>query len=190
MGRIMFRHALLPTLLLGTVLLGAQQPEPEGSPGITGLEASVVGDAVHVSFTLEGAFGGELLERIESGLPTGYLYRLQLLRDRKRWWDHRLVETRVEVLAMFNAVTREYLVNTKQNGKLVESRVARNVEELEAALTRVEELPAFHLGGASRDGRLLVKARAELGARTVFAFIPTSVRTGWAESEKFRAAPR
>jgi hypothetical protein len=186
----MTRPALLTSAALA-VLLSLPAPAAANEvPQIAELQIALAGDTAHVSLRLEGAFGPEVLERIESGLPTGFRYRLQLQRDRKRWWDARLLETRVEVLAMFNAVTREYLVNTKQNGKLVESRVARNVEELEAALTRVEELPAFHLGGASRDGRLLVKARAELGARTVFAFIPTSVRTGWAESEKFRAAPR
>jgi hypothetical protein len=181
----MTRPALLTSAALA-VLLSLPAPAAANEvPQIAELQIALAGDTAHVSLRLEGAFGPEVLERIESGLPTGFRYRLQLQRDRKRWWDARLLETRVEVLAMFNAVTREYLVNTKQNGKLVESRIARTVPELEAALTRIERLPAFSLATVRPGSRLLVKAQAELGARTVLSFIPTSVQTDWTESRKF-----
>lgn len=183
------RLAPISALALALLLLVAP-PQAAATPGITELELRIAGEAAHVTLHLDGAFGPDVLERIESGLPTGFVYRLQLLRDRKRWWDHKLVETRVEVLAMFNAVTREYLVNTKQNGKLVESQMARSVGELEAALTQIHDLPAFQLAGVPPGTRVLVKAQAELGARTVFSFIPTSVRTGWTESEKLYMPPR
>ena len=68
----------------------------------------------------------ETRERIESGLPTGFIYELELARDRKRWWDDGLARARLEVVAMYNAVTREYLVNTKQDGKLIDSRTVRD----------------------------------------------------------------
>ena len=87
---------------------------------------------------------------------------------------------------MFNAVAKEYLVNTKQDGKLIESRLARTVPELEAAMTRFDHFPLFELRRAPAGVRLLIKAQATLGARTVLSFIPTHVTTGWVESQKFR----
>ena len=87
---------------------------------------------------------------------------------------------------MYNAVSQEYLVNFKREGKLVESRLVRHLPELEAAMTRFERVPVFRLDDDER-GRLLVKARAELGSRTLLSFIPVNVTTDWAESRKFRA---
>jgi len=92
-------------------------------------------------------------------------------------------------VAMFNAVTREYLVNFKLDGRLIESRQLREVGELEDALTRVELLPVFELGEVNTDWRLLVAVRAELGSSTILSIIPTHLRTEWSESRKFRPPP-
>ena len=86
---------------------------------------------------------------------------------------------------MYNAISQEYLVNFKRDGKLVESRLARSRGDLEAAMTRFEHLPLFPVAELG-DARFLVKARAELGSRTVLSFIPVHDTTDWAESRKFR----
>ena len=90
---------------------------------------------------------------------------------------------------MYNAVSQEYLVNFKRDGKLVESRLARSRPELESAMTRFERVPLFAAADLrGGDGsRFLVKARCELGTRTWLAFIPLHVDTDWAQSRKFRA---
>jgi hypothetical protein len=87
---------------------------------------------------------------------------------------------------MYDAVSREYLVNRKLDGKLVESRTVSDVADLERELTRVDALPAFHLDGLPRSWRLLVRVRAELGSRTILSIIPATVQTDWSESRKFR----
>jgi hypothetical protein len=142
-----------------------------------------------VSWVLVDGFGAPLRDRIESGLPTGVVYELELFKDRKRWWDRSLAHAELQVVAMYNAVTREYLVNFKLDGRLIESRQVHDLAALEAAMTTVEGLPAFSLEGAPRDRRLLVRVRAELGSRTVLGFIPTLAVTEWAESGKFRPLP-
>jgi hypothetical protein len=90
---------------------------------------------------------------------------------------------------MYNAISQEYLVNFKRDGKLVESRLARNRPELESAMTRFERVPLFtvaDLRGGPRS-RFLLKARCELGTKTWLYFIPLHVETDWAQSRKFRA---
>ncbi|HKI85713.1 MAG TPA: DUF4390 domain-containing protein [Thermoanaerobaculia bacterium] len=142
---------------------------------------------VVVGFDLENAFTKQFVDRIQSGLPTSLTYDIQLHRDHIRWWDHKLMSTSLRVVAMYNAVTREYLVNYKQNGKLVESRVVHSVQELKAAMTHVSGLHAFMLDDLPHDWRLLVKVQAELGSRTILSLIPVTVTTDWADSNKFRA---
>jgi len=157
-----------------------------GDAAITRPGVEVEGNRALVSFVLEGAIDDTFLERVHSGLPTGFLYRLELLKDRKRWYDRPLAETTLQVVAMYDAVSREYLVNRKLGGKLVDSRIVGDLPSLERELTRVDALPAFHLDGLPRSWRLLVRVRAEMGSRTILSIIPAKVQTDWNESRKFR----
>lgn len=142
---------------------------------------------VVLSFDLVGAFTDELFEQIQTGLATGFTYQFNLLRDHLRWADNRIDTSELQVVAMYNAVTREYLINFKQDGKLVDSRIARDRDELERAMTRIESIPTFVLGhDLNPDKRYLIKARAKLGSRTVMLLIPTRIETDWVTTRKFR----
>lgn len=169
---------LLALLAPGAVLADAR---------IRGLAAQVDGHRVLLDFRLEDGFDTEVVERAKSGLPTSFTYEFELLIDRKRWLDRPLDRGSLQVTAMFDAVAGEYLVNYKLDGKLVESRMVRSLEELERAMTRFEGLPAFTLEPLSRRWRLLVKVRGVLGSRTLFSLIPARLATDWQESGKFSA---
>ncbi len=123
---------------------------------------------------------------MDSGLPTPILYKFELSRDRKRWWDQKLKTATLEVVAIYDAVTRDYTVNYKLDDKLIESRTVRERKALEEAMTTIDQLPVFSLAGLSAEGRLLVKIAAEMGSRTILSFIPVTINTDWRESPKFR----
>ena len=171
------------------VALALATPAAAAEARIDGVSVAVEGRRAQVSFALIDGFDHGLRERIQSGLPTGVVYEIELFKDRKRWWDRSLESAELQVVAMYNAVTREYLVNFKLDGRLIESRQVHDLAALETAMTRVEGLSAFSLEKAPRDRRLLVRVRAELGSSTVLAFIPTLLVTDWAESPKFRPLP-
>ena len=170
-----------PNLLLLGLLLA-----PPGDPAIEDLRVTVDGGQVLVGFHLANGLDADTRERIDSGLPTSFIYELELKRDRKHWWDHGLDATILEVVAMYNAVTREYLVNTKQGGKLIESRTVRDAEELERAMTVFESFPAFTLEADPDNSRFLVRVRVDLGPGAVLGFIPYQRSTDWIESNKVR----
>jgi hypothetical protein len=159
---------------------------------IEGLAVTIEGTQVLAGFRLEDGFSRKLSERLESGLPTAIVYRLELQRDRKRWYDRRLAGVSLEVVALYDAVTRETTVNFKLDDKLVESRTVRDRAAVAEAMTRIGPLPVFSLDGLAGRFRLLVKVRAELGSRMILSFIPSAITTDWAESRKFRlpAVPR
>lgn len=171
---------LWPALLL--VGLAAAGPR---APAIRDLSIALDGVQVLVSFQLEHSFTADLVERIESGLPSGFVYELELARDRQ-WWDATLASSRVEVVAMYNAVTHEFLVNTKQDGKLLDSRTLTERAELERAMTRFNALAAFTLDDPSPRERYLVRTRVELAPGSVLGFIPVRRTTSWVESNKVR----
>jgi hypothetical protein len=167
-------------LLLGLLATVPSQPE------IRDLSIAASGGQVLVSFRLEQGLTAEVRERIESGLPTSLVYELELLRDRKRWWDRGVETSRVEVVAMYNAVTHEYLVNTKHDGRLIGSSTVREIDELERTMTELAAFPAFEVAPESDRTRYLVRARVGLGAGTFLGFIPYQRSTSWVESNKVR----
>jgi len=140
------------------------------------------GNQITATFRLEEAFDDQLVRRIESGLPSGFEFKFRLVRTHARWFDNTLQETDLQVLAMYNAVNREYLVNFKQNGKLTGSRMVRDLEELEAAMTRFENLVVFSIDPQLAEPRLVVRLRAVLGSHNILAFIPTKTTSEWVEA--------
>jgi hypothetical protein len=174
----------LLVLFLSALLFPA---EARAEARIAGLDVALDGGQVEASVVLTGAFDRRFAERLESGLPTAILYRFELHKDRKRWYDRRLDEATLEVVAMYDAVERRYNLHYKLDGELVESRTVQDRQALEEAMTRVQAMPIFPLEGLPRGWRLLVKARAELGSRTILLLIPDAITTDWAESRKFRA---
>jgi hypothetical protein len=157
---------------------------------ISDFQVTVDGDRALVSLKLEHAFTSRLWERVDSGLPTSILYHFQLEKDRKRWYDRQLKESTYEVVATFDAVSKQYTVNFKLDGQLVESRTVHDRNVLAGAMTRLAALPVFALDRPPEPWRLLIKARAELGSKTVLSLIPITVTTEWVESRKFRVPAR
>ncbi|HSM14820.1 MAG TPA: DUF4390 domain-containing protein [Thermoanaerobaculia bacterium] len=174
---------LAPALLLAGLLAA---PAAAAEPAVRDLSIALDGVQVLASLRLADAFGPEIRERIDSGLPTGIVYEIELLRDRKRWWDESLDSTRLEVVAMYNAVTHEYLVNTKLKGRLIDSRTVREREALERLMTRFIAVPVFVIRDAAPRERYLIKVRAELGAGDLLGIVPIERATEWTESNKVR----
>lgn len=172
------------TVVLWLLVLAASTQADD--PRIQELRISREGDRVLASFGLAGAFDQRLESRLESGLPTSILYRLELHRDRKRWYDRRLEENTLEVVAVYDAVARTYTIHYKLDDKLVESRTVRERQEVRDAMTRIGPLPVFSLERVKGRGRILIKVRAELGSRTLLSFIPVTIATDWGDSNKLR----
>lgn len=177
--RVFYRGLTLA--LLSSSALGAE-------PHLSEVRVALEDRNLEVSFELLEAFSDETLERIRTGLPTGFVYQFRLDRDRKRWFDASLAKSTLQVVAMYNAVTAEYLVNYKLDGELIESRVVRERLDLELALTRLAGVPVFNLENIKTRDRILVRAQADLGSKTGFLFLPTRITTGWHRSRKFRAS--
>ena len=146
---------------------------------IDDLQARLNGDSVEASFRLEGAFDDDFRRRLASGLPTEIIYRFVLEQPRRRWLNKGVGSSSLQVVAMYNAITGEYLVNFKKDGNLVESRVERDEEQLRNAMMSFESVGVFTPVSAEK-GRLQLRVRAELGTSTFLAFIPRTLATDWA----------
>lgn len=180
----------LPFLLLVAiaawfVLPGDVEGNAAGDAEIGELSARIQSARLFASFRLDHALGDDFQRKVRSGLPTDIVYVFELRRPRRSWWDATVARSRMQVVAMYNATTDEYLVNFKHDGELVSSRSVREADEVRAALTRLDDVFVFHLADRPQSERLHLRVRAELGTKTWLAFIPRSLETDWVATQAF-----
>jgi len=172
------RLPVILSLLLALPAAAAKPPNPE----IANLTATAAGGKVSVRFTLEGAFrNGELVQALQSGLPTSFTYVVEIFRDRPNWFDSGVGRSRVEVICTFNSLTREYLLNYRRDKHLVRSETFTDLAALVRRMTSIEEPDLFEIG-TRRPYKLKVRVKADLMRGWLMYVIPWEVSTRWRES--------
>jgi hypothetical protein len=149
---------------------------------IENLQATAANGKVSVRFSLAGAFAnGEMVEALQSGLPTSFTYVVEIFRDRPNWFDDGLARARIEVICTFNSVTREYLLNYRRDDRLVRSETFTDLAALERSMTTVDEMDLFDIG-RRKPYKLKVRAKADLMRGWLMYVIPWEVSTRWRET--------
>lgn len=120
------------------------------------------------------------MKALLSGLPTSFRYTIDIYRDRPSWFDDGIARSRVEVIATFNSVTREFLLNYRRDKLLVRSETFTDVALLERRMTSIVE-PNLFESGRWRPNKLKVRVRADLSRSFVLYVIPWETSTRWRE---------
>ena len=174
--------------LLFAVLFLSASSLRAADPGIEKLAATAQNGKVSVRFQLAGAFGnGEMVDALQSGIPTSFTYEVEIFRDRPNWFDEGIARARIEVICTFNSVTREYLLNYRRDRKLVRSETFTDLASLQRRMTTIEEPDLFEIG-RRKPYKLKVRARADLMHGLVFYVVPWEVSTRWREA-RVKVAP-
>ncbi len=150
-----------------------------GDPHIENLGATAAGGKVSVRFALIGAFQRpQLLEGLQSGVPTSFTYTVEIYRDRPNWFDEGIARARIEVICTFNSVTREYLLNYRRDRRLVRSETFSDLTALQQRMTTIDEPRLFEI--ANRPPyKLKVRVKADLMRGWLLYFIPWEISTRW-----------
>jgi hypothetical protein len=150
-------------------------------PRIENLSAVAANGKVSVHFDLADAFrNGEMVQALQSGLPTSFTYEVEIYRDRPNWFDESLGRSRIEVICTLNSVTREYLLNYRRDRKLVRSETFSDLPTLQIRMTTIDERDLFDIG-SRRPYKLKVRARADLMRSWRFYVVPWEITTRWRE---------
>jgi hypothetical protein len=156
-----FRFSLLSLVLAFAVTARAADPKIEG------LSAGATHGKVTVRFSLANVFtNDEIVQAMQSGLPTSFTYEIEIFRDRPYW---------------LNSVTREYLLNYRRDRKLVRSETFTDIRMLERAMTAIVEPDLFDIGNR-KPYKLKVRVRADLMRGWVLYVVPWEVSTRWREA--------
>jgi len=172
------RFASLSLLFLIAAIPLAAAPTPK----IETLTATAANGKVSVRFSMTGAFAdGEMIESLQSGLPTSFTYVVEIFRDRPNWFDDGIARARIEVICTFNSVTREYLLNHRRDDRLVRSETFSDLAALERSMTTIDETNLFDVG-RRKPYKLKVRAKADLMRGWVLWVIPWDTSTRWRET--------
>lgn len=153
-----------------------------GDARIENLSATAAKGEVSVRFSLANAFhNGQTVQALESGMPTSFTYIIEIFRDRPNWFDEGVGRSRIEVIATFNSVTREYLLNYRRDRKLVRSETFSDLDTLKRGMTTIDEPNLFAIG-KRRPYKLKVRAKADLMRGWLLYVIPWEISTRWKEA--------
>lgn len=168
-------RSLAISLFLYLVAAGGFAADPK----IDKLAATSANGKVSAHFTLLNAFDrDEIVQGLQSGVPTSFAYIIEVYRDRPNWFDEGIDRSRIEVIATFNSVTREYLMNYRRDRKLVRSETFTDLETLEKRMTTIDESDLFDVGGR-RPYKLRLRVKADLMRGWALYFIPWNFSTRW-----------
>ena len=166
-------RALAVSLLLAIPAIAS------ADPAIDHLSATAANGKVSVGFVLERGFEREeIVQGLQSGVPTSFTYIVEIYRDRPNWFDEGIARSRIEVIATFNSVTREYLMNYRRDRRLVRSETFSDLAALERRMTTIEEPDLFDLG-SRRLHKIKVRVKADLMRGWLLYFIPWEISTRW-----------
>src|SRR5205823_8232068 len=113
-------------------------------PKIATLSAHSLNRRVSVRFTMAHAFDrAQTVQGLQSGVPTTLTYVVEIYRDRPHWFDEGIARARIEVIATFNSLTREYLLNYRRDHKLVRSETFNDQASLQRVMTSIDEPNLF-----------------------------------------------
>lgn len=130
-------------------------------------------------FSLDHAFDREqTIQGLQSGVPTSFTYVVEIYRDRPNWLDEGIGRSRIEVIATFNSITREYLLNYRRDRRLVRSETFSDLAALQHRMTNIDEPDLFAIGNR-RPYKLMVRVKADLMRGWLLYFIPWEISTRW-----------
>jgi hypothetical protein len=172
------------------LLLAQNSSAAEGEPRIESLSGTAARGSVSVRFALTGAFANDqMVQALESGLPTSFTYVIEIFRDRPRWFDESVDRSRLEVICTFNSLTREYLLNYRRDRRLVRSETFTDLATLERRMTTIDEPNLFDIGGR-KPYKLKVRVKADLMRGWLLYVIPWQMSTRWKEARVTSSEPK
>ncbi len=158
---------VMKSIIPGLVLLFLAWVLPAASPAHAQQEARLsdivvthTGEHLIVYFTVEDCFTAEMLEAIESGLPTTFTFYIRLYERRDFWWDRQMTELEVRHTVRFDQLKKHYEVTLSDGtGEVVN---VQDFDEVRRLMSEVAALPVVPLDRLQKGGRYQLQMMAEM----------------------------
>lgn len=146
-------------------------------------------DRVLVTFEVGDAFTDEMRASIGSGLSTTFTYDVELRRATTLWVDRLVSSARVSASVRFDNLTRIYQVTVTQDGRVDQTRVTDDEEEVRQLVTAFQRLPLFSTRTLEPNTEYYIRVRARTSPRSTWSVLPWD-RASLLGSARFTFIPR
>ncbi len=121
---------------------------------------------VLVSFRLADGFNEAVRAAIHSGLPTSFVYDIELRRGSTMWLDRTIDATTLTASVRFDNLTRRYHLTRTQDGRIERADSTEREEDARAWLTEFERLPLFSSARLEANYEYYLRVRAHATPRS------------------------
>jgi hypothetical protein len=112
---------------------------------------------VLLRFRVDGAFTPEMVEAIQSGLPTVFKFQLRLFRDLDKVPDERVYASQLDRTIVYDTLRQQYDVSTGDD-----HWTAKSLDEAERLMTRLDDIAVALVAGLDPESRYYAIVKAEL----------------------------
>ncbi len=165
-----------PGVLL-VLALGIPLARAEKSPSIATLSASLKDTSISVKASASDLLNDRLLQDLQNGVPATVTYRLELIRKRPNWFDSTVGTAAIEFTASRDSITREYLVTSRRNGRLIRSDRVTGLSAVSRQIGLLELPDLFNTTRA--PSKLRLRARIEYGTEVALLIVPSLKASDW-----------
>jgi hypothetical protein len=142
---------------------------------------------VLISFSLVDGYTDDVRAAIKSGLKTTFTYTVDLRTQVPAWVDRTIASAVVSTAVQYDNLTRRHTVVRALDGRVEDSQVTENDNEVRRLVTSVDRLPLFKTVRLEPNREYYVRVRAEVRPRNASFLWPWG--SGSSAQAKFTFIP-
>ncbi len=154
-----------------TVLLAFAVLEAAGPDGIQ-VSTLIREGRVNVSFALAEQSMTDAEATIQAGLPTTFVYDVDLKRGVSLWFDKTLSAATVTATVQYDTLTGRHHLSRSIDGRLEDSRVTDDRAEVRRYVSEFDRLPLFSTADLEPNSEYYISVRARTRPRVTWFFWP------------------
>ena len=194
---IISKIKLLNAFFLLTILVFFKtSPVFGASPNIVNIGVSTKGKYVVMNARLIDGFTEKIMEAIESGVPMGFTFEIELRKENTAWVDSLVSSNTVRHKIQFDSLKKAYRFS--EVGKKVRRKViTRKISRFKKLMLTLKDIPIVPIYRLDPNEKYYVRVKADLETdrfwfpfNYIFFFVPFSdFETSWAQTSPLSIDP-
>jgi len=136
-------------------------------------------DDLLLYLTAKSAFPKDIIEAVQSGVPTTFTFYINLYRVRGLWLDKRVRDIKLSHTVKYDTLKNEYVVTRSWESN--RPLTVKTIEEAKQLMSEVDSLVIVPLSQLNKGEQYQIRAKAELDRMTLVLFFLSfwDVETDW-----------
>lgn len=156
----------LTAFFLASLLLLSNEPAmADDEPRLENIIVTNTRDDLLLYLTAKNAFPNKIVKAVQSGVPTTFIFYINLYRVRGLWLDKKVTDIQVSHTLRYDTLKKEYIINRSWEGK--RNLIVKSLEEAERLMSEVDSLAIVPLEKLEKGLQYQIRAKAQLDRMTL-----------------------